>query len=120
LLRRAALDATGPISEDYFLYYEETDYFVRMRRRGWAVACVPAALGSQEPGRHPQALWVRNSLKFLADNAPRSVLARELTRNGYHAARELIGGNGAGAHERLAGMAAFVARRPASTLAGRP
>jgi N-acetylglucosaminyl-diphospho-decaprenol L-rhamnosyltransferase len=120
LLRREAVEATGPIDENYFLYYEEVDYFVRMRRAGWAIACVPAAVGAQSPGRHPQALWVRNNLKFLAANAPRKVLVRELTRNGYHATREILSGRRTSGRERLTGMAAFVTRRPAASLAGRP
>jgi GT2 family glycosyltransferase len=120
LIRREAAEATGPLSEDYFLYFEEVDWFVRMRRAGWAVACVPEAVGTQQPGRHPQALWVRNKLRFLADNAPRRVLCRELARNVYHAGRECLRGDGGRAHERLTGVSAFVTRRPAAALAGRP
>jgi N-acetylglucosaminyl-diphospho-decaprenol L-rhamnosyltransferase len=120
LIRREAAETTGAINEDYFLYFEEVDYFVRMRRAGWAVACVPGALAVQQPGRHPQALWVRNSLKFLAANAPRRVLARELTRNGYHAIRECLSGQGSTARERLTGVAAFATRRPTDSLRGRP
>lgn len=119
LLRWGAVEATGAINEDYFMYYEEVDYFVRMRRAGWTVACVPSALASQEPGRHPQALWVRNSLKLLADNAPRRVLVREFARNGYHAGREMLHGQHDSARERLVGMAAFLARRPPTSLVGR-
>lgn len=120
LIRREAAEATGPLDEGYFLYFEEVDYFVRMRHAGWFVACVPEAVGAQQPGRHPQALWVRNSLRFLAGNAPRRVLYRELARNLYHAGRECVRGDGGRAHARLEGVSAFVTRRPAAALAGRP
>lgn len=119
LIRRAAIKATGPISEEYFLYFEEADFFVRMRRAGWAVACIPEALAVQQPGQHPGALWVRNELRFLADNAPRRVLARELLRTTYHAAGDALHGRNARARDRVAGLAAFVSRRPAASLVGR-
>lgn len=119
LIRRAAIDATGRISEDYFLYFEEADYFVRMRRAGWTVACIPAALAMQQPGDPPGALWVRNELRFLADNAPRRILAREVLRTTYHAVGDVLHGRGAGARDRVAGLAAFVSGRPAATLVGR-
>jgi GT2 family glycosyltransferase len=35
LLRRAMLEDVGPIPEDYFLYYEETEHALRAARRGW-------------------------------------------------------------------------------------
>ncbi len=43
LVRREALEDTGPIDEDYFLFGEEKDWCVRARRRGWVVYAVPAS-----------------------------------------------------------------------------
>lgn len=43
VVRRAALDAVGPLSEDYFFFFEETDWCARMRAAGWRVVHVPDA-----------------------------------------------------------------------------
>lgn len=39
--RAAAIAAVGPLSEDYFLFLEETDWCLRMRRAGWRVVHLP-------------------------------------------------------------------------------
>jgi GT2 family glycosyltransferase len=119
LIRRRALEETGPFNETYFLYFEEADFFVRMRQLGWTVACVPQAMAVQQPGVPPKALWVRNNLRFLADNAPRRVLARELLRTTYHAAGDAIGGHPGAARDGIAGLTAFFSGRPAASLANR-
>ena len=71
LVRRATLDAVGPLDEGYFLYLEETELALRARRAGWRVECVPGAHAWQEPGPRPHALWTRNRVRFLWRNAPR-------------------------------------------------
>lgn len=43
LVRRAAVDRVGPLDEEYFLYFEETDWCRRMRDAGGKVARVPDA-----------------------------------------------------------------------------
>ena len=43
VVRREALDAVGPLCEDYFFFLEETDWCARMRRAGWRVVHVPDA-----------------------------------------------------------------------------
>jgi hypothetical protein len=40
--RAAAIREVGPLSEDYFLFLEETDWCLRMRRAGWRVVHLPA------------------------------------------------------------------------------
>ncbi len=40
-VRRAALDAVGPLDEGYFLHCEDLDWFVRFQRAGWKIALVP-------------------------------------------------------------------------------
>ena len=37
MLRRAALDAVGTLDERFFLYFEEVDLCLRLRRAGWRV-----------------------------------------------------------------------------------
>lgn len=40
-LRRAALTDVGPFDERFFVYYEETDWLVRAKRRGWHTLYLP-------------------------------------------------------------------------------
>lgn len=42
-VRRAVLEAVGPLSEDYFFYLEETDLCWRARQAGFGVDLLPAA-----------------------------------------------------------------------------
>ena len=35
--RRAAVDRLGPLDEDFFFYYEDVEWSLRMRRGGWGV-----------------------------------------------------------------------------------
>jgi GT2 family glycosyltransferase len=81
LLRTDAMRQAGHLSTAYFMYFEETEYLHRLRRGGWSVECVPAAVGWQEPRMvtFPLEFRIRNRLRFLARNAPRTVLRRELS-----------------------------------------
>src|SRR5262249_28330777 len=42
-VRREALDAVGPLPEDYFFFLEETEWLLRMKRAGWRVVHLPDA-----------------------------------------------------------------------------
>lgn len=80
LLRADAVRQAGPLSTSYFLYFEDSDYILRLRRLGWEAECVPDAVGWQEPRMKglPLEYRIRNRLRFLARNAPRAVLDREI------------------------------------------
>jgi GT2 family glycosyltransferase len=80
LLRSVAIRQAGMLDEDYFLYFEETEYLLKLRRLGWSVDCVPAALAWQEPGNRPTYLWLRNRLRFLGRTAPKRHVFRETIR----------------------------------------
>ncbi len=43
VIRTAALSAIGLLDEGYFAYYEEADWCVRAKQRGWQCAVVPQA-----------------------------------------------------------------------------
>ncbi|MBN1964716.1 MAG: glycosyltransferase family 2 protein [Anaerolineae bacterium] len=43
LLRREVIRATGMFDERYFMYCEEIDWQMRIRRAGWEIRCVPEA-----------------------------------------------------------------------------
>jgi N-acetylglucosaminyl-diphospho-decaprenol L-rhamnosyltransferase len=41
MIRRQVFDAIGLMDENYFLYYEETDFCLQARRAGWSCWYVP-------------------------------------------------------------------------------
>jgi GT2 family glycosyltransferase len=43
MVRREVCEQVGLMDEDYFLYFDETDYIFRIRRAGWKVWFVPAS-----------------------------------------------------------------------------
>ena len=43
LFRREAIEATGGFDLDYFMYVEEIDWCMRVKRAGWGIYCVPGA-----------------------------------------------------------------------------
>ena len=42
MIKREAFEDVGPISECYFLYFEEMDWSLSLRRRGWKILYSPA------------------------------------------------------------------------------
>lgn len=93
LLRSDAVREVGMFDEDYFLYFEETEYFLRLRKLGWVVECVPAAVAWQEPGSKPTYLSYRNRLRFLLRTAPRRHVLRETSRLAASVVRNAIAPN---------------------------
>jgi GT2 family glycosyltransferase len=91
LLRRDAIDAIdaghagGPFDERYFLYFEETDLAFRLRRARYRVVCARRAVAEQEPSPRPEALFVRNQLRFLQ----RQVSTRAALRRAAHEMRRV-------------------------------
>jgi GT2 family glycosyltransferase len=65
-LRRSAWDEVGPFDDGFRLYFEETDWLLRAKRRGLPARYVPGAeavhLYSQSAGREPRAQqWFEES-----------------------------------------------------------
>jgi N-acetylglucosaminyl-diphospho-decaprenol L-rhamnosyltransferase len=137
LVRADALRAVGLLDDRFFMYFEESDLLLRLRRAGWRVGVVLDAVAEQQSGMtsHPGAfgyLMARNGLEYarrcsgvagigmtlvrqLLDTA--MVLAAPIRRRGGTIPRY--------ERERLVGLwvgvAAFAARRwgpPPSFLAG--
>lgn len=44
LIRRSVYEASGGLSEDYFMYYEDLDFCLRAKQAGWFAMYVPHAL----------------------------------------------------------------------------
>jgi N-acetylglucosaminyl-diphospho-decaprenol L-rhamnosyltransferase len=70
LVRREAVDAVGPLDEDFFLFSEEVDWCYRFRGAGWKVLFFPGAEFVHVGGAaHGGRLFVENlrgQLRFMA------------------------------------------------------
>lgn len=87
LLPRAAVERVGMLDEAYFMYWEETDWCLRLRRAGYSLWFEPAArLQHKAPIRHAtmgvQSLYYtgRNRLRFFALHTPPAQRPRVLAR----------------------------------------
>lgn len=88
LVRSAAIRRAGLLDPDFFMYFEETEWCVRLRRAGYSLWIEPRATvwHDVQPGRHLSSRAVayymtRNQLLFLRrTQAPRSAWAATLTR----------------------------------------
>jgi GT2 family glycosyltransferase len=77
LIKKAALEKIGPITEDYFLYYEDTDWSLRARQAGYKCVFVPSAkiwhkISRSAAAESPAYIYyhVRNGLIFAQKFAP--------------------------------------------------
>jgi len=56
-MRREAIDAIGPLSEDYFFFLEETDWCLRAARAGFRVLHIPDARAEHRSGASSKARY---------------------------------------------------------------
>lgn len=87
LITRAAIERVGLLDERYFMYWEETDWCVRVRRAGWRVRFVPQAeMRHKAPldvsALSPTTLYyvTRNRLLFFATHTPPRLRSQTLLR----------------------------------------
>ena len=79
LLKAAALRQVGLIDTEYFLYLEESDWFVRAGNLGWTAQLVPASgvfhreseLSVQAKAGYSSYYFARNRLYLVKKNLPR-------------------------------------------------
>jgi GT2 family glycosyltransferase len=64
-LRRAALGDVGSFDERFFVYYEETDWLIRARQRGWRTMFLPTVEAVHASGGSSQGVSVQPSLLLL-------------------------------------------------------
>jgi len=64
LARRAVLDGVGGFDESFFLYEEDVDLCLRVRRAGWRVAYTPAAEVVHHLGRSMEQAAARARLEY--------------------------------------------------------
>lgn len=89
--RRAAVEATGPLDEGFYMYSEEVDWCRQMRAAGWEIACLPTAevvhFGGQSTGQQPARMFLElhrsRARYFRRYHSPAFVwAARTITRVG--------------------------------------
>lgn len=74
-IHRQVLEKVGPLPEDCFLYFEDTEYCFRAREQGFELAVVPAskvyhAVSLSVPSRVKLYYFNRNLLDFFARRYP--------------------------------------------------
>ena len=74
LLRRATLQQVGGLDEQFFMYFEEMDWFRRAADAGWQTAYVPAAVAVHTGGRSSAQNLPLRHIRF---NASRLRYARK-------------------------------------------
>ena len=119
LARTELFESVGRFDEEYFMYFEETDFFVRAVSKGWRVECVPAALAWQEPGPWPVALWTRNEIRYLKRNFGLRAAGRQLAADAARIGRDLVSRHPAGrthARQIARGLSAIALRTPPKNL----
>ncbi|GCD90658.1 glycosyltransferase [Nocardioides sp. LS1] len=72
----------GGMFEPYFLYLEEVDYFVRMRRSGRGVVLLAEAVAYQEPGSMGLYYAIRNRILLARRLSRRSLAVRIAIEHG--------------------------------------
>jgi hypothetical protein len=65
MVRRSVMDQVGWMDERFFMYYEEVDFCYRVKKAGWRVVFVPAAMITHFGGRSSAQIPVENSAMFL-------------------------------------------------------
>lgn len=77
LVSKDVLRTVGLMTEDYFLYYEETDWCVKIRKKGYRLVIEPKSLiyhkissSTQKISNIVSYYYDRNSYFFIVDNYP--------------------------------------------------
>lgn len=62
--RKEAIDETGLMDESYFFFFEETDWCMRMKRRGWSVFHHPGAKVYHLQGQSAKKVHIRARIEY--------------------------------------------------------
>lgn len=72
LRRSSVLDSGGLFDPDYFMFFEDADLSLRLRRRGWRLAVLPSAMGvhSYRHAAHKAGLMHASQQVFMSKHYP--------------------------------------------------
>lgn len=65
IIRPSALKDTGYFDEDYFIFLEETDLCLRMKRKGWKVMALPDAKVYHLQGETKKQILIPTKIEYL-------------------------------------------------------
>jgi N-acetylglucosaminyl-diphospho-decaprenol L-rhamnosyltransferase len=99
LLRREALDDVGLFDEGFFLYSEETDLCLRLRRHGWRACYLPAVtvvhhesqFSAGIPARRVNEMWRSRHRYWQKHHSTAGARAAALATGGQYALRAAAG-----------------------------
>ena len=84
--RRSVLEKVGLCDPHYYIYYEDTDFCLRVRRSGYKIVFVPSAIfwhkGSSTVGQQSRLSYYylyRNQIRFILKNYPIGYMISALT-----------------------------------------
>lgn len=129
LVSLAAVREVGRLDPVYFAYWEEVDWALRFRQKGYRVVCVPAARTFHKIGRstggdttdfHTYAYW-RNELRFVRRNPARGRTLPRVVQLAWDLARgsvRVVRGRRAGAPRAFVRYLELVLRAIAWNLRG--
>ena len=98
VLRRKALEDVGLFDEDYFLYSEEVDLCLRLRRAGWEVQYFPevtvvhheSQFSAELPERRINELWRSRHRYWHKHHSPAGARVAALATGGQYALRAAL------------------------------
>jgi N-acetylglucosaminyl-diphospho-decaprenol L-rhamnosyltransferase len=99
LLRREALDQVGPFDEGFFLYSEEVDLQVRLRRAGWEVQYFPevtvvhheSQFSAEIPERRINEMWRSRHRYWRKHHSPAGARIAAFATGTQYAVRAALG-----------------------------
>jgi len=65
MLRQSVIDQIGPMDEGFFMYYEEADLCLRIRKAGWRIVFMPEALVTHTGGRSSDQAGIERRIMRL-------------------------------------------------------
>jgi GT2 family glycosyltransferase len=64
LVRRKVIEETGLLDPSFFMYFEEIDWELRMRKKGWRIALCPEAVITHLGGQSSEGMRDRQFVEF--------------------------------------------------------
>ena len=90
-VRRAAIDQVGLLDDRFFMYFEDNDWCLRMRQKGWSIVYNPTCqvihLGGQsQPQRRQANRMYQQSLLYFYEKhyGPLAQLSLKIALQGYN------------------------------------